>query len=425
MSLPGREPSPRLTPDVAIVGGGPAGLTAARELAGRHGLDVVVLDREREAGGIPRHSDHPGFGMRDLHRLLTGPRYASALVDAAVSASAQLRTEAMVTGWDGERGLWVTSPQGRLRIAPRAVVLATGARERARAARLVPGDRPPGVLTTGQLQNMVHIQRRPVGTRAVIVGAEPVSWSAVLTLRAAGCRTVLMTTEHATPEAYAAFTVPGRWLLGVPVSRRTRLTRVIGRDRVEAVEIEQLDTGRRTTVECDVVIFTGSWIPDHELARSAGLDLDPGHLGPLVDSALRTSRPGVFAAGNVLHPVDTADVAALDGVHVARHVSGYLSRPSGAGAADGAAIALGVAAPFRWVFPGLVRIGAGPPPRGRVLLRGNEFRRTPRVLLHQDDVVRARVTLPWPLSPGRLFRVPASMLAALDPGGGPATFALD
>jgi NADPH-dependent 2,4-dienoyl-CoA reductase/sulfur reductase-like enzyme len=411
-----------LTPDVAIIGGGPAGLSAARELAGRHGVRVMVLDREREAGGIPRHAEHPGFGIRDLHRVLTGPRYAGALIEAAQAAGAELRTEAMVTGWTADGGLWVTTPQGRLRVQPRAVVLATGARERARAARLVPGDRPPGVLTTGQLQNIVRIQNRPVGTRAVIVGAEPVSWSAVLTLRASGCRTVLMTTEQPRIEAYAALAVTGRLGLRVPVARGTRVVRVIGRDRVEAVEIEQLGTGRRARVECDVVIFTGSWIPDHELARAGGLDLDAGHLGPLVDSALRTSRAGVFAAGNVLHPVDTADVAALDGVHVARHVHAFLTRPAAQAEAD--AVRLAVDDPFSWVFPGLVRPGGGPPPQGRLLLRGREYRRFPRVVLTQDGAVRARRTIPWPLSPGRVFRVPAAVLAGLDPHGGPATLSL-
>ncbi|HET7902529.1 MAG TPA: hypothetical protein VFL59_15205, partial [Candidatus Nanopelagicales bacterium] len=110
----------------------------------------------------------------------------------------------------------MTSPQGRTVMTAGAVVLATGARERPRAARLVPGDRPAGVLTTGQLQNLVHLQHRSPGARAVVVGAELVSWSAVLTLREAGCETVLMTTEHARGESYAAFRGPARAVLRTP-----------------------------------------------------------------------------------------------------------------------------------------------------------------------------------------------------------------
>ncbi|HEY5151745.1 MAG TPA: FAD-dependent oxidoreductase, partial [Mycobacterium sp.] len=162
--------------DVAIVGGGPAGLAAAADLAAR-GLEVVVLERESAAGGIPRHSDHLGYGIRDLRTVLTGPAYARRLVQRAGEAGAQIRTETMVTGWAGQRTLETTSPRGRELIDAGAVILATGARERPRSARLIPGDRPSGVYTTGHLQNVVNIAHRTVGSRAVIVGAELVSYS--------------------------------------------------------------------------------------------------------------------------------------------------------------------------------------------------------------------------------------------------------
>lgn len=162
------------TYDVAIVGGGPAGLTAAAELAPYH--KVVVLERELAAGGIPRHSDHPGYGIRDMKTFISGPAYARRLVQGAVTAGASIRTSAMVTGWADATALDVTSPQGRERIDARAVVLATGARERPRPARMIPGDRPAGVYTTGHLQNAVHLKHRQVGSRAVVVGAELVSY---------------------------------------------------------------------------------------------------------------------------------------------------------------------------------------------------------------------------------------------------------
>ncbi|HEV7851362.1 MAG TPA: FAD-dependent oxidoreductase, partial [Mycobacterium sp.] len=177
---------------VAIVGGGPSGLTAAAALSGRVDGDVLVIEREVETGGIPRHSDHPGYGMRDLKRFVSGPAYAKRLTAMAQNAGATLETEAMVTGWTGERRLQITSPRGIRTVTADAVVLATGARERPRPARLVPGGRPDGVYTTGQLQNLVHLHHADVGSRALIVGAELVSWSAVLTLREAGCATVGM-----------------------------------------------------------------------------------------------------------------------------------------------------------------------------------------------------------------------------------------
>ena len=181
---------------VAIVGGGPSGLTAAAALAGRVDGEVLVIEREAETGGIPRHSDHPGYGMRDLKRFISGPAYARRLTAMAQDAGAALETEAMVTDWAGERRLQVTSPRGVRTVTADAVVLATGARERPRPARLVPGDRPDGVYTTGQLQNLVHLHHAHVGSRALIVGAELVSWSAVLTLREAGCATVGMVSGY-------------------------------------------------------------------------------------------------------------------------------------------------------------------------------------------------------------------------------------
>ena len=405
--------------DVAIVGGGPAGLTAAADLAGR-GLEVVVLERESAAGGIPRHSDHLGYGIRDLRTVITGPAYARRLVQHATAAGAQIRTETMVTGWAGQRTLETTSPRGRELIEADAVILATGARERPRSARLIPGDRPSGVYTTGHLQNVVNIAHRGVGSRAVIVGAELVSYSAVLTLRHAGCRPVLMTTEHHRPESYTAFTTAARAGLGVKVATRTRVVRIIGAPALRAVEIENLDTGARRTVDCDTLVLTGDWVPDHELVRSAGLDMDRHSLGPVVDMALRTSRPGVFAIGNLVHPVDTADAAALDGRHVVAHVLAHLhGRPRPAGG-----VRLLAEPPLRWISPAILPADVAAPPRGRLLAWTDTLVRFPTVTVRQDGVVLARRRLPWAASPGRIFRIPAGMLSAADPAGGTITVSL-
>jgi thioredoxin reductase len=409
---------------VAIVGGGPAGLTAATALRQR-GIDrVIVLEREARAGGIPRHSDHTGYGIRDRRTILTGPVYAERLVGDALDWRVDLRTSATVTDWAGETSLFVTSPEGRLRVDAEAVVLATGARERPRSARLVAGDRPAGVLTTGLLQNLVHLHPevadRQVGTRAVVVGSEQVSWSAVLTLRSAGCRTVLMTTEQERSEAYGAMTIPGRTVLGVPVSRRTRVIRIVGRERVEGVEVRHLDTGQQVVVACDTVVFTADWIPDNELVRLRGLRIDPGHHGAVVDTALRTSADGVFGAGNLLHPVDTADVAALDGRHVAEQVTRYLE----GGAVPAEAFRLVAGDGFAWVAPGLIRLGDPAPPRGRLLLWPAAHRRLPRVVVEQDGRVRARRTIAWPLAAGRMFRLPSSLVDDCVPGAGDVTIRL-
>lgn len=402
--------------DVAIIGAGPAGLTAATHLARSTLLNVVVLERESEPGGIPRHSDHPGYGIRDLKKFMTGPAYARRLAAEALEAGVTIRTNTTVTGWAADTTLELTSQGGREQLEARAVILATGARERPRAARLIPGDRGAGVYTTGHLQNIVHLKGGRVGRRAVVVGAELVSYSAVLTLRQAGCATALMTTRHAVPESYGLFNIAARTpLLGARIATRTRLSRIIGTSHVTAVEIENIDTGVRETIECDTVVLTGDWIPDHELAFAAGLDIDPGTRGPLVDTALRTSRAGVFAVGNLVHPVDTADVAAIDGRHVAGQVAAYLGgkQPGGRG------VRVEVEAPLRWVAPGIIRPNDPQPARNRLLLWTDERVRRPEVIARQDGRIIGHTSVRWPASPGRVFRVPSRIIAGADLGGGP------
>ena len=342
-----------------------------------------------------------------MHRFMSGPAYARRLTQQAVRAGAEIHSETTVTGWVDDRTVEVTSPQGRTHIAARVIILATGARERPRTARLIPEDRPAGVYTTGQLQNLVHLHHRAPGTRAVIVGAELVSWSAAMTLREARCETALMTSVHSRPEAYAAFTTLGRLALRVPVATRTRVVQIIGRDRVSAVEIEDLDTRNRRSVACDTVVFTGDWIPDHELARSTGLEMQRGTRGPVVDSRQATSRPGVFAIGNLTHPVDTADVAALDGRAVAEHVLSSLD--AGAHDEPGHRTRIESGSGLKWITPSVLIPGVEPP-RGRLLAWPERLTLLPTVTIRDNGTTIARRRLPWPASPGRIFRIPTAIL---------------
>jgi len=402
---------------VAIVGGGPSGLTAAAALAPEVDGDILVIEREAETGGIPRHSDHPGYGMRDLKRFMSGPSYARRLTEMARDAGAVLETEAMVTGWAGERELHITSPRGIRTVTADAVVLATGARERPRPARLVPGDRPDGVYTTGQLQNLVHLHDARVGTRALIVGAELVSWSAVLTLRESGCTTVGMVSGYPHAEAYAAFRFPGRFLMDGPVFTRSRLVGIHGKDRVHSAVVENIVSGSRKRIDCDTVVFTGDWIPDHELARTGGLAMDPATRGPLLDAGLRTSCPGVFAVGNLLHPVDTADGAALDGRHVVTSVTRWLQHRDEAPKA----VRIRTEGPFRWVAPQLVSPEGGVAARGDLLFWVDEYRRLPKLRAVQDGRTLATRRTPWPAAPGRVYRAPWALVKNADPAGGDVT----
>ena len=252
-----------------------------------------------------------------------------------------------------------------------------------------------------------------------MVGAELVSWSAALTLREAGCRTVALTSTFEHAEAYLAFRLAGRLALRTPVLPRTRVVGINGRSRVESVLVEDLDTGVRRVVACDTVVTTGDWIPDHELVRLAGLALDRATLGPVVDTSLRTDAAGVFAVGNLVHPVDTADGAALDGRHVAAGVLAHLAGQQPVPAA----LRITAAAPFRWVTPQRVAPGVAPP-RGDLLLWCDRYQRLPVVRAVQDGRVLASRRILWPAAPGRVFRVPAALVSTAHPQGGPVVLDL-
>jgi thioredoxin reductase len=402
--------------DVAIVGAGPAGLAAAAELRRRTDLTVTVLDREQQPGGIPRHAQHQGFGLRDLHLSLSGPGYARRLTERALSAGVTLRCGTQVTGWAPDGALELTSPAGIARIHARAVILATGCRERPRSARLVAGSRPDGVMTTGTLQQLVYLAGRSPGRRAVVVGAEHVSFSALATLAHAGAATVAMTTELPHHQSYALFALGAGLRFRAPLLTRTAVTAIHGHRRVQAVDVTDLATGRVQSLECDTVVFTADWIPDHELAVLAGLTLDGGTAGPRVDGALRTTRPGLFAAGNLLHGAETADVAALSGRHAAGAVRAYLD-----GAPWPAAqVPLTCEEPLHWLSPGAVEVTLprAQPPRGRYLLRAREELLDARVALDQDGRSLLRQRLPR-VTAGRSAALPVAWAAAVDPRGGP------
>jgi thioredoxin reductase len=395
---------------VAVVGGGPAGLAAAVELRRQGVSEVVVLEREPEAGGIPRHAKHQGFGLRDQRRPLSGPAYAQRWVELAREAGVELLEETMVTEWGQGGTLELTSPRGRTTLDPAAVVLATGCRERPRSARLVPGSRPAGVMTTGMLQQLVYLRGLPAGRRALVVGAEHVSFSAILTLAHGGAKTVALTTELPRHASVAAFRAGARLRYKVSVWTRTQVTAIHGRPRVEQVELTDLDTGRTRAVECDTVVFTADWIPDHELAVMAGLELDPGTRGPAVDPALRSSRPGVFAAGNLLHGAEQADVAALSGRHAAGSVARYLK--DGEWPSERPPIVC--ESPLGWIAPNVV--GTDAPPRARFALRAHEFFRAPKVEITQGDAVLWSGRLAR-LMPGRSTRIPHGWTARVDSAG--------
>ncbi|WP_225095077.1 FAD-dependent oxidoreductase [Streptomyces sp. CoH27] len=470
------DPSSRRA-DVLVVGAGPAGLVAAARLASSGAGRVEVLEREQEAGGVPRHCAHGGFGSRSRPR--TGPEYAHLLAEAAARAGAVIRTGVTVLDWGAssgamaspglpgarvaeagrgtpdqggasaavpsgvgrrvpegvagagavggglgrhavgpERGpvLRVVGPGGHETIAARAVVLATGARERPCTARLVPGTRPAGVCTTGELQQAVHLFGQHIGARAVVVGAENVSYAAADTVRAAGAEVVALVTEQPRAQVplYRAQSV--RLGRGIALLTETTVTEILGHGRLSGVRVRHRD-GRTTVLACDTVVFTGDFIPDHELARRGALVLDAGTRGPAVNGSLHTSRYGVFAAGNVLHAVEPAATAAREGARAAGAVLDFLGTGTGTGAGwPGPGLPLTVEAPLRWIAPNRVSPAARPE---QYVLRTEVPLHRPALYVRQDGrLLHHERRVPGTVLPHRTLTLGAGWHHRVDPEGG-------
>jgi NADPH-dependent 2,4-dienoyl-CoA reductase/sulfur reductase-like enzyme len=279
--------------DVIIVGGGPAGLSAARRLHERGITDVLVIEREAEAGGIPRHCGHIGFGWDSHWRLWTGPRFADELRKAASRIEIRTRTSVLELAPEGrlrvQTGMGVREMQGR------QVLLATGTRETPRAARLVGGFRPlQGVMNTGALQQHVYLYGNKPFQRPVIVGTEWVSYSVLLTCRHLGIRPVAMLEENQVTDAPGIGRLVARAAFGVPVRIGTQIVAIEGRDKVEGVTVEQAGATRR--IACDGVIFTGKFRPERALIPPASF----------LDGLDMKGIDRYVAAGNVLGPLKSS-----------------------------------------------------------------------------------------------------------------------
>ena len=307
---------------VAVIGAGPSGLALASELAARGISGVLLLEREADAGGIPRHCGHSPFGLREFHRPMTGPGYARRLVATALRQGVELRSGAAVTQIGPGRRLTLSTTDGVETLSAEKIILCTGNRETPRSARLVSGSRPLGILNTGALQALVYLKRRLPFRRPIIVGSELVSFSALLTCRHAGIRPVAMIDSEAEVAAWrGAAILP--LLLGTRLLLNTSLQAIHGGERVEAATLLSRD-GRSRQLDCDGIIFSGRFVSESSLVRSSHLRLDDAGGGPLIDQFGRCSDPDYYACGNMLHPVDTAGWCWAEGRATAASVAASL-----------------------------------------------------------------------------------------------------
>lgn len=317
--------------DVVVIGGGPAGMAAALA-AHKAGAHVAIMEREQHLGGILRQCIHPGFGLSHFKQELTGPEYAQRFIDQVRATDIALFLGCMVLGIDSGEGAGAGDPgegedtedatvhtvtlmsrAGMLQLTGRAVVLAMGCRERTRSEIKIPGSRPAGVFTAGLAQRYINIENLKPGSRAVILGSGDIGL-----IMARRCTLEGISVEgvyELMPYANGLRRNVKNCLddFGIPLHLSTTVTRVIGHDRVEAVEVSQVDEhlapipGTERVVPCDTLLLSVGLIPENELSVAAGVELDPRTRGAVVDQNLQTGVPGIFACGNVLHVHDLAD----------------------------------------------------------------------------------------------------------------------
>ena len=321
-----------ISTDAAVIGAGAAGMSAGA-LCAENGLKTLIIDREEQPGGVLLQCIHNGFGLHYFKEELTGPEYAARLEAKARKAGAEFVMESAVMdlrscGEEKELTLY-SGRDGVTVVRAKAVILAMGCRERNRGNLGIPGDRAAGIFTAGLAQRLLNMDGCLPGKTAVIVGSGDIGL--IMARRLTWCGIQVKTVVEILPHPSGLSRNIAQCLndFNIPLRLSTGVTNICGRGRVEAVKIAPLvngqpDFSREETIPCDTVLFSVGLIPETELARKCGVELNPRTNGAKVDGSLMTNVPGVFSCGNVLHVHDLVDFVSEESESCARHVVEYV-----------------------------------------------------------------------------------------------------
>lgn len=319
--------------DIAVIGGGPAGLAAALEAhSAAPEASILIIERDKELGGILQQCIHNGFGLHFFGEELTGPEYAGRFIEKLPGTGISVLTDTMVLELSKDKKIIaVSAAEGLVEIQAKAVILAMGCRERTRGALNIPGTRPAGVYTAGCAQRLVNMEGYMPGKRAVILGSGDIGLIMARRLTWEGAKVEAVVELMPYSSGLNRNIVQCLKDNDIPLFFNHTVTRVLGRERVEGVVVAEVDPatrrpipGTEITYECDTLLLSVGLIPENELSQSAGITMDAVTSGAVVDEHRQTSVPGVFACGNVLHVHDLVDNVSAEAMTAGRSAAAYV-----------------------------------------------------------------------------------------------------
>ena len=323
--------------DIASIGAGPAGLAAAVAAHEAGVKDILVIERDSEPGGILNQCIHNGFGLHRFGVELTGPEYAGRYEDMLIGTGVKIQLGTMVIGIENRVISCVSKENGYEEISAGAIVLAMGCRERNRGPIFVPGDRGSGVFSAGSAQRYLNIEGYLVGRRVVILGSGDIGLIMARRMTLEGAKVLAVSEIMPFSNGLSRNIAQCLDDFGIPLYLSHTVTDIIGKGRVEAVVISQVDEnmkpipGTEKRVECDALLLSVGRVPENELSRAAGIKIDPRTNGPVVGEDMQTSAEGVFACGNVLHVHDLVDYVSAESARAGAAAAEYVLRGGNAG----------------------------------------------------------------------------------------------
>ena len=316
--------------ELVIIGGGPAGLAAAVAARNAGVEDILILERDNELGGILNQCIHNGFGLHTFKEELTGPEYAGRFIQQVKDLGIPYKLNTMVLDLAEDKTVTAMNREdGLFQLKPKAVILAMGCRERPRGALNIPGYRPAGIYTAGTAQRLVNMEGYLPGRKCVILGSGDIGLIMARRMTLEGAEVKVVAELMPYSGGLKRNIVQCLDDFGIPLKLSHTVVDIKGKERVEGITIARVENGKpvpgtEIEYECDTLLLSCGLLPENELSRAAGVDINPITNGPKVNESLETSIPGVFAAGNVLHVHDLVDYVSEEASAAGRHAAEYI-----------------------------------------------------------------------------------------------------